>query len=56
MHALHGYEILSALFVSVRVPEDDSGEGRSSAGVVADVLNETSDVAASERGLTLVFR
>jgi len=43
-HTLSGDESLLSELVSVRVSEDDLGEGRSSSGVVDDILDNTSDV------------
>lgn len=47
VHAFHGNEILSALFVFVLVSEHNLSEGGTSASVVHDVSDHSTDVALS---------
>lgn len=47
VHTLDGDEVLSALFVSVLVSEDDLGERSTSTSVVNDVSDNSADVALS---------
>ena len=51
VHAFDSDEILSALFESVHVSEDDLGEGSTTARVVHDVLHNALDVPARTQQL-----
>jgi len=46
VHTLSGDEVLALESVSVRVSEDNSGEGSTTSGVVDDLFNDTLDVTS----------